>query len=550
MAFRLKPTILLLILCLGLYLPGMFSIPLMDRDSAHFAQATKQMLETGNYFQIRFQDKTRYQKPPGINWLQAASIKIFSHLEIKSAWPYRIPSLLGGLISVLMLYFFVKKLINWRVAFYSSCLLACSLLLTIESHLAVIDASLLSSVVLMQGALWIIYNNYRNQQPQSTYWIALFWLAMAYGFLLKGVTPLVGFLTIGFLSLIDNNLKWTKVLKWHWGILFLLMSCLWLVMVSINEHSNYLLQMFYRDLLPKLKGGHESHGQIFGFHLAILPLMFWPGSIFLWQSFIHVLHFYKSPIERFLMAWIIPTWIFFEIMPTKLPQYTLPTFPALSVLAVLSFCSAEKVFIRGKHWVVLRVLYLLWLLMALVFAVFFIALAFYIQPSSKTAGILIASIISLGSIVMVVYAFKRQPRKMLAGAVCTSVLAYALTFQLYLPSFSSLWVSQNIYKRLVENRLYSLISPQHPVLSIGYDEPSLVFYLGTHSVKFTNINQISTYFAQGSPSFLIVDAQYKSQVDEQTKPLDIKLELISSVEGINYNKGKKVNLLIYKTLNQ
>ena len=53
------------------FLPGFFQIPPIDRDEARFAQATKQMMETGDYVDIRFQDEVRYKKPVGIYWLQA-----------------------------------------------------------------------------------------------------------------------------------------------------------------------------------------------------------------------------------------------------------------------------------------------------------------------------------------------------------------------------------------------------------------------------------------------------------------------------------------------
>src|SRR5246127_5516062 len=59
-----------LLLCgLLLFLPGFFRIPPIDRDEARFAQATKQMVETGDYVDIRFQDDVRYKKPVGIYWL-------------------------------------------------------------------------------------------------------------------------------------------------------------------------------------------------------------------------------------------------------------------------------------------------------------------------------------------------------------------------------------------------------------------------------------------------------------------------------------------------
>ena len=53
-------------LCLALYLPGMTTIPVLDRDEARFAQATRQMLETGDFLHISFRDEPRNQKPASL----------------------------------------------------------------------------------------------------------------------------------------------------------------------------------------------------------------------------------------------------------------------------------------------------------------------------------------------------------------------------------------------------------------------------------------------------------------------------------------------------
>ena len=70
-ASHARATMVLLAVALLGFLPGIFSIPPIDRDEARFAQATKQMVETGDYIDIRFQDEVRYKKPAGIYWLQA-----------------------------------------------------------------------------------------------------------------------------------------------------------------------------------------------------------------------------------------------------------------------------------------------------------------------------------------------------------------------------------------------------------------------------------------------------------------------------------------------
>jgi 4-amino-4-deoxy-L-arabinose transferase-like glycosyltransferase len=75
------------------FLPGFFSIPPIDRDEARFAQATKQMVESGDYIDIRFQDEVRYKKPVGIYWLQSGVVKAARALGFEQAlttiWLYR-----------------------------------------------------------------------------------------------------------------------------------------------------------------------------------------------------------------------------------------------------------------------------------------------------------------------------------------------------------------------------------------------------------------------------------------------------------------------------
>src|SRR5581483_2748339 len=73
-ASHARAVAMLVVVALLTFLPGFFQIAPVDRDEARFAQATKQMVETGDYVDIRFQDEVRYKKPVGIYWLQAAAV--------------------------------------------------------------------------------------------------------------------------------------------------------------------------------------------------------------------------------------------------------------------------------------------------------------------------------------------------------------------------------------------------------------------------------------------------------------------------------------------
>src|ERR1700746_3980070 len=105
----------LLAMSLVWFLPGFFNIAPIDRDEARFAQATKQMIESGDYVDIRFQDEVRYKKPVGIYWLQAVVVKTASALGFPGAlttiWLYRIPSLIGSIAGVLLTYWAAPLLV-------------------------------------------------------------------------------------------------------------------------------------------------------------------------------------------------------------------------------------------------------------------------------------------------------------------------------------------------------------------------------------------------------------------------------------------------------
>src|SRR3981189_23124 len=150
------PATAFLLLCgLLLFLPGFFNIPPIDRDEARFAQATKQMVESGDFVDIRFQDDVRYKKPVGVYWLQAAVVETASALGLPRAqvrvWLYRVPSLIGAIGAVLLTYWTALAFVTRRGAILAALILCSSVLLGAEARLAKTDAMLLLSVVAPVG---------------------------------------------------------------------------------------------------------------------------------------------------------------------------------------------------------------------------------------------------------------------------------------------------------------------------------------------------------------------------------------------------------------
>src|SRR5215210_6234287 len=144
---NLRAVAFLIAVALISFLPGFINIPPVDRDEARFAQATKQMIESGDYIDIRFQDEVRYKKPVGIYWLQAGVVRAAEALGVPQArstiWLYRIPSLLGAIGAVLLTYWTALAFVTRCGAFLAGLMVATCVLLNIEARLAKTDAVLL-----------------------------------------------------------------------------------------------------------------------------------------------------------------------------------------------------------------------------------------------------------------------------------------------------------------------------------------------------------------------------------------------------------------------
>ncbi len=173
-------------LCLLLYLPGIASIPVTDRDEARFAQATKQMVETGNFVDIRFQSEPRYKKPIGIYWLQSAAVTAAQKAgaALTDIWAYRIPSFLGALAAVLLTFWAGRAVFGRESALAAAALFAAGLQLSLEAHIAKSDAALIASIALAQGALFRLYMAPKGSPTRGL--AALFWLGLGASVLIKG----------------------------------------------------------------------------------------------------------------------------------------------------------------------------------------------------------------------------------------------------------------------------------------------------------------------------------------------------------------------------
>ncbi|WP_412545552.1 glycosyltransferase family 39 protein [Maricaulis sp. MIT060901] len=333
---------------------GIFTLPPLDRDESRFAQATAQMIETGDFVEINFLDTERNKKPIGIHWLQVVTVSALSDAEAREIWAYRIPSALGALLAALACFWGGSRLIGREAAFAGSAMFAATVLLGIEGGIAKTDAMLAGCTTLAMAALM----NVRSGETAGWRTALIFWFAIGLGTLIKGpVTPMVAGLAVVALFAWERKLAWLKPLAVWWGpILAIAMVLPWLISIQIATDGNFLREALGDDLGPKLVSSHERHGGPIGYHLLLTPLLFFPAVLFLVPGIARIVSAVRgedsraASTARFLICWAVPTWLVFEILPTKLPHYVLPAYPALALMAGWAFVEIGKS-AKWQRWV-------------------------------------------------------------------------------------------------------------------------------------------------------------------------------------------------------
>lgn len=101
---------------------GLF-VPLLDPDAGIYAMITKNMVKSGDYLNLRFQDKDWLDKPHFPFWITAAFFKVFG----LTTWAYKLPGILFALLGAGYTYLFTKQHYNKTTALWATLMLLCSL---------------------------------------------------------------------------------------------------------------------------------------------------------------------------------------------------------------------------------------------------------------------------------------------------------------------------------------------------------------------------------------------------------------------------------------
>jgi 4-amino-4-deoxy-L-arabinose transferase-like glycosyltransferase len=540
----------LVLLCLAVYLPGLWTIPVVDRDEARFAQASRQMAESGDWVIPRVVDTPRLNKPPLIYWAQGWTARLLTAGDMRrdAIWMYRLPSVLGAILVVVLAWRLGCAMFDPRVAWAAAALLAICPVMVWEARQARADMVM---VAFITAAVWLLWETFRRRSLVCA--VAL-WIAVGFGVLTKGPAPLIvvvpAMLAWCLLHRSWAPLRATRPLL---GILILgAMVLPWVGLVAARVGLPEYLGIIARETLGRSVKGQEGHWGPPGYHTLMGVLMLFPASLWVigglfratrtglrwsvadagwWRrtrTTLRTLRAGRAP-ECFLLCIVLPTWVVFECVGTKLPHYTMPAYPALALLAARGAMSSAP-WLRDwcrRPWVVALVW--AWLPVAIGFG----AAAGVVGYVAAEGGVWWAWGV-MGAAAAGVLVFAVEGRRLIIARDYTALLwraarlwgVCAALIGLSLPHVKAVWV----VSRLVDAARAQDPDATRPLAFVDLFEDSSRF-LTRGRVAWIRAGDAPAFLREHPDALLVMPADVASQWDN--------LRTLNTVAGVNYSKGQR-----------
>jgi 4-amino-4-deoxy-L-arabinose transferase-like glycosyltransferase len=356
--------------------------------------------------------------------------------------------------------------------------------------------------------------------------------------MIKGplILMIVG-LTAVTLAVADRSLRWVLALRPIAGFIWFAVLVLpWFIAIMSRAGNSFIAESVGHDLFAKLYSGQESHGAPPGTYFILFWATFWPGATLAGLAASSVWAVRREKGARFLLAWIVPSWIVFVLVVTKLPHYVLPLYPAIAILiaGVIDphLLGRARWLTRGLVWwfVVPVLLGIVTISALIVLARQFGLLAWPFAAASAIFGLWAWRLFQADG-----------AERSLVRAMLASILLMFAAYGVVIPSLTPAFPSAEIARLL---RQADCKNPQ--LAAAGYREPSLVFLAGTDS-KLVDGADAADFLHLGSCRFAAVEQRFERSFLRRAETIGLRYSPPQRIEGYNYSTGRAIALNVYRS---
>lgn len=292
-------------------------------DEGLYASVAKEIYLSGNWLHLTLSGELWVDKPPLAIWMTA----IFYHLFGVGEFSARLFSALCGVGTVLLTYFFGRKLFNRWTALFGALVLLSTLHFIRFARFGMLDAPFTFFMTLSFYLFWLGLN--RNR------YLVLSGVAIGLAFLTKGFAAVFIFAVIWTYCLCADRLDTLGKSSYWIGVMIAVMIALpWNLYELIAHHDRFVNDVVVKHLFSRTTSALEGHVGNYYFYLRTLINKFHPWILVGIFSAPYCLYLAIKNWEDefiFVSAWIFVIFIIITLIRTKLPWYVFPIYPALSL---------------------------------------------------------------------------------------------------------------------------------------------------------------------------------------------------------------------------
>lgn len=492
-----KVFLLILVLAIAVSYANIGGLDVYALDEAKNAEAAREMFESGNYVVPHFNYELRTDKPPLHYYFMIAGYKLFG----ANAFGARFFSSLAGVMTIVLVYLFSLRNLGQKTAIYASLVLISSIHFGLQIHMSVPDPYLIFFLT------WAFFSFYEAYKTGNRWQLFAFYFSVGCGLLVKGpiALGLAGLTALLFL-IFKKDFKWKTIWRMQpfGGVLLAILVALpWYYQVHLQSDGVWTDEFFFKHNFSRFSDAMEGHEGIF---LLTPVYVFMLGMLtflpFIFQSVKSAVKKRSNDTILYCLIGASVIIVFFSVSSTKLPNYTVPSYPLLAVLLGHYLAKLDR------HWLA-KTANRIGLIAYAVFLVLFpIGIYFGLEADPSLAHLSHLGyyfiVLSITGISVLYFLSKRSVNKIVWSLLAGWTVTIMLFFHLIFPQVDA----ENPVRKTLPG-----MDTSEQIIAYKRLNAAFVFALQKEVKRFNELKEIRASMAGSAAGYVISRTEYREELE-------------------------------------
>lgn len=337
-------TLPLLLLAALTFFAGLGRGAITDSDEAFYAEASREMVASGDWITPYYNYETRFQKPILYYWLTSATYLVTGPSELGARWW----AAMAGIGLVLITAAAGRRWYDETTGLLAGAIVASNFGYFYLGRMALPDLPLTFCITL---AIWAALVSTLESERTPRQFVMLAAIGLGAGFLMKGpvgvIIPLL--VIIPILMIERRSIALTPIDIVLGFIVMIAIAMPWYVVMWLRHGNEYLQSFFVGDNYERFATARFNDPRPWWFYVPVVAggLLPWTPLALVWLG--PLTQFIRRrrdvhAIDLRLLLWALLPLIFYSISVGKQPRYVLPVLPPLAILL------ASSIVERTQEW--------------------------------------------------------------------------------------------------------------------------------------------------------------------------------------------------------